>query len=477
LSGRFSRSLLLLWLSLGGGVFAGAEPVVQLDWGPFFARWQDVRGAERTRFLGPIGQTVSAPDGNAMQAVHPFYFSLQDAEHDLTRTDVLWPLFVRRTREDAVYWRFLLSYYWNWDMNDSDSPWRFWSLPFYFQGRDHRGEPYLALFPLAGSIHDFFFWDRINFVLFPLFVQSQMNEIQANSFLWPFISRTEGPGIERFRIFPFYGYNTRENEGRRTFVLWPFWNQVHYTLPRNPGRGWILFPLAGHLQRANEETWWVIPPFFRYTRSDKQNQFFGPWPLLQTAEGEVDKFYLFPFYGRKSHAGKEQRFFLWPLGHHETAERRTGHKTKTRFIPFYQRYVEDVVEDGLLEGRRHYTKIWPLGSHLSEEDGQVQRTAVLDLNPFRGGAIERNYATFWQIFLRTRVEDAVDTEVLWGLYRSARRGEDYQYRSLFPLINYSREPDGGHFQLLKGLLGRRRQGDKTRWRVLYLFRFGDTGEF
>ncbi|MDA3873459.1 MAG: hypothetical protein PF795_05825 [Kiritimatiellae bacterium] len=462
-----------LWLLLivaGGLTVAESPPVIAHDWGPIFSSWTDVHGNHRTRFLGPVGEHMVSPGDDTQHAVRPFYFSWVDADRTFRQSEALWPVYVRRSHAESVYWRFLLTFFWNWDVENSDSRWRLWSLPFYFQGRDTHGESYVALFPLAGSIHEFFFWDRIDFTLFPLYVKSQLNEIEATSYVWPFYSRTKGPGLERFRVFPFYGYSDKKGVGRKTFVMWPFWNQVRYTLPKSRGTGWILFPLLGHLKLTDQETWWFLPPIFRYTIGEEQNRLFGPWPIIQKGECEVDKFYIFPLYGRKQHAGIDSRFLLWPIGHYEKSEQVTGIKTKFFIVPFVQRFTEMPAEElGGEDQSSSYIKIWPLFSHLSKENGHIQRTAFLDLNPLRGGPIERNYAPFWQMYVRTQVRDRVDTEVLWGLYRSAARGDAYRYRSLFPVFSWSKGEDEGHFSLLKGLLGRRRKGEKRVRKVLYLF--------
>jgi hypothetical protein len=292
-------------------------------------------------------------------------------------------------------------------------------------------------------------------------------------------SKTTGEDVERFRIFPFYGYSERKNMGRKTFILWPFWTQVSYTIPASAGKGWILFPLLGHLKLTDQETWWFIPPIFRYSIGEERNRIYGPWPFFQRQkgnkgeEGDMDKLYIFPIYGYKKYAGIDQRFFLWPLGHYEKSVQPTGDKTKFHLAPFVQHFTKEpsdlMREAG--EVNESYTKIWPLFSHLSKQDGEIRRTAFFDFNPMRGGPIERNYAPFWQIYVRSQVEDQVDTEVLWGLYRSAKRGENYRYRSLFPFFNYKRDEDIRHFQLLKGLIGRKRVGEKKRWQILYLFHF------
>jgi len=470
--------IILLGMALFGCTSTGLQaedPVIEYDWGPIAASWRDVDGNQRNRYLGPFIERIESPKKDTAHAFRPFYHRWHIEEDDFNRTEILWPIWVNRSRENSRYWRFLLNFGWNWDVNDPESRWRLWLLPFYFQGRDAQGESYVALFPLAGSIHEAFFWDKIDFALFPLFIRSRKNDLVANTILWPIFSKTTGPGIKRFRIFPFYAYNEKTGVGRKTSYLWPFLTTVHYTLPASSGRGWILFPLFGHLKLTNQETYWFIPPLFRYSVGEEQNRIYGPWPFFQREEGEVDKFYLFPLYGWKKHAGYNKQFFLWPLGQYETSDRDTGYKKKFHFIPFVQYFYEkptDIMEVES-DGEASYLKIWPLFSRSSKQSGEITRTTFLDLNPMRGGPIERNYAAFWQIFVHSKHGDQTDTEILWGLYRSAKRGESYRYRSLFPFFNYTRNKDEKHFQLFKGLIGRRRVGDKKRWQLLYLFHFGD----
>lgn len=468
-------ALLGLWLAATG--CATRAPVragpVDYDWGPFAASWTDVHGNERQRVLGPIYDRTETPEGWEARAYRPVFHGWGHADKEVVRNEILWPLGAYRRRGASAYWRFLLTFRWNWDREDPDSRHRTWLFPFVFTGRSIEGREYFALFPLGGTVREFLFWDRIRFALFPLYVNSRINDVEARTWLWPFVSKTEGEGVRRFRVFPFYGYNEREGRGRKTFVLWPFWNQVRYTTPGASGFGWILFPIAGHLNLTNQETWWVIPPLFRVSVGEEQNRIFGPWPFFQRESGQTEKLYLWPLYGRKVIGHVDKRFFLWPLGQYEQIAREESTTTRTHLLPFYRRYVNEVPPGGGGEVEASdWTKVWPLYSHLSKDRGAVRKTVFPDLNPMRGGPIERNFAPFWQWYVRQEADGDVDTEVLWGLYRGVKRGEAYQYRSLFPLFSWSREEEGGHFSLFKGLLSRRREGEEKRWRVLYLFQFG-----
>jgi hypothetical protein len=248
---------------------------------------------------------------------------------------------------------------------------------------------------------------------------------------------------------------------------------VQYTAPQATGGGWILFPVTGHLKLPGQETWWVLPPFFRLTQGEDHFKLYGPWPFLQHESGNKEQLYFWPLYGRKTMNGVDKRFFLWPLGQIEVIQTPTGEKTRTHLLPFYRRYVfEPVPELREEEPRDAWTKVWPLFSHHNRDDGQGVRTVIPDLNPMRDGPIERNFAPYWHWVVRERVDDRQDTEFLWGLYRSLDRGEDYRYRSVFPFVSWSEEEQGGHVSFLKGLFGWRTTGAKKQWQVLYLFRFG-----
>lgn len=460
------------WMCMAGwSLCAAASGTVRSDWGPFYARWTDVHANDRVRGMGPVYERIETPEGWYFGAVRPLLASWNHAGDEVHRREIVWPVARQTFREDNHSWRFLLAFGENRDVNDPDSRQRIWVLPVYFQGRNAEGDTYRALFPFGGSIHHFLLWDEVSFVMFPLYVRSRVRDVEAESWVWPVFSRTEGNTVRRGRVFPFYGYSEREGVGRKEFVLWPFWTTVTYDHPRVQGRGWILFPVTGHLKTNEQESWWILPPFFRYHVGEEKNRFFGPWPFVQISQGATDKFYLWPLYGRKTIGETRRDFFLWPIGIHETHRGPHTHKTRTFVVPFYQSFREEDPESEAV--MRHYTKVWPLFSHAYRLEGPARRTVFPDLNPFREGPIERNWAPFWHLYRREQVGSAVDTEVLWGLYRSVKR-EDSRYRSLFPLLNHKRGEDGHTVNLLKGLIGWRREPGNNQLRLLYFFRFGGT---
>jgi hypothetical protein len=299
-----------------------------------------------------------------------------------------------------------------------------------------------------------------------------MGDVKSSSFLWPIVSKTTGDRVERFRIFPFYGRSRVEGQWEKTFVLWPFWNSVRFLAP-GTGHGWVLFPLTGHLKTTAQETWWAIPPLFRYTRGEPENRIFGPWPFFQKSSGEdVDRFYLWPLYGHKKIKNTLRAYALWPLCWYQVQDSVDRRLERSSVIPFLRSTAVYEKTEGVLaeEPMRRRFKLWPLFSY--SRNREASRIHVPDLNPSRGGHLEQNWASFWQVFRRERIGDDVDTELFWGLYRSVIRGETLRHRSLFPLVDWGRDAEGRRLNILKGLLGVESRDGNREFRVLYFLRFG-----
>jgi hypothetical protein len=464
---------------LVGGLVCAGDPLTSYDLGFIASRHADVNGDWRTRGLGPLLEWVRATNDMELAAYRPFYSEVEDPASDRSLFDVAWPLATSRTVQDENQWRALFFFGFNHTTNDPNPRSRTWLFPFYFQGRDAEGKTYRALFPLAGTLKDFVGRDEITWVLWPLYSTSALNDLSTVNLLWPFISRTTSARdhIYRARVFPFYGVNRHRGKFDKRFILWPFYTEVNFHYARGHGGGFILFPLYGQLKLDTETTRWFLPPFFRFTRGEHGAITYAPWPFFQRrTTAEIDLLYLWPLWGRKSMDAVDQSFYLWPVFWTET-QRRTGTTTK-RFIaaPVFSHAVTrpnepiDVpFDERPAVGRKH--KLWPLYSYRREGEASFFRT--LALWPFADSpSIERNWAPLWSLYTRQSNGDSVDHEILWGLYRDHRRGDTYRYISLFPLFERERDervdPPVRRWNILKGLIGYRREGDDRRLRLLYL---------
>lgn len=473
----------LLNLPVAGDARAAESEALEFDFGPLVSRQRDLHGAMRLRVLGPFFERATDEDGQALTAVRPFYSRYDNPELERSRSEYLWPVGYSKRFRDEHSGRVLLAFWTRFDMNDPKSRYRFWVVPLYFQGRDQQGENYAALFPLGGRIHEFLGRDKIEFVLFPLYLRTELNEVPSYSWLWPIFSHTSGRGIYRFRVFPFYGQNRFRDRFNKKFVMWPIWSSAEYFYPGSSGKGYILFPLYGRLKLDDQRSWMVLPPFFRVSRGERVNLVLAPWPFFQRRTGEIRQTWVWPLWGQKRMHGVQTRFFLWPFLHQERVDRGEEVARRTYLLPFYYSDVHRkrayAPEPGAPVPRgemtANYQKIWPLVSYI-REDGET-RFRMLALWPLKHTpSIERNYAPFWTLIHKVRYEDSSDTEILWGLYRRQVRGPDKSYTSLFPLFERTRdnraEESIRRWSLLKGLIGYERKGTNKRYQLLYLLRWG-----
>jgi hypothetical protein len=453
------------------GLCAGCKtPALKtLNWGPVASALDDARGDHRVRGMGPFFERTTSSNGMTMLAVRPFYSKVTDPAGRRERKDFLWPVAVSRTLKQEHQWRFLLMYYHDFDINDPTSRYRFVVFPVYFQGRDAHKQRYAAVFPIGGTIHEYLWRDRIAFVLFPLWARHSINEVVTTDVLWPVFSRTEGKGIYRFRIFPFYARSFHRDKFEKRFYMWPIFTWARYKDPGHAGTAYIVWPLWGRVKLDDERTWMVLPPLFRFSKGERMDYSYYPWPFIQHSRGLVEKIYLWPFWGEKRMHGVYRSFILWPIFWDVRVDRGRDLDRMRLGIPFYYsatKFEKQKGPDGRRPVRAVYRKIWPLFSWQRDED--ESRFRMLELWPLRNtGPVERLYTPFWTLYERTRFGENVDHEFLWGLYRQQRRGTNALDVSLFPLWEWHRNGSVRSWRVLKGLIGWSSDGTQGRLQLLY----------
>jgi hypothetical protein len=401
----------------------------------------------------PLYINTTNEAGHCFYAWRPFYSHYEEEER--WRKDYLWPLYTRKGFKDETYSRLLFFGYSN-DFSESDGRHRQWILPFWYAGEDKHGESYWALWPLYGTIHEFLGRDKIFFAAWPIYTSSEINEVRAKSILWPIYSKVEGDRVSRYRIWPLYGRASLEGQFNKKFVLWPIYNQVEYTSEKNPGGGFVLFPLYGRIKTEHADNQWYIPPFGRYATSEDQWIVHAPWPFIQLADGVMYKRIFWPLYGTKKLGTLQRTYLLWPI----LWNNRTTYAYDTQYrklaVPFFA-YEKNVItkEHGELkvgDVTSRYWKIWPLMSW--ERNGEASRFRTLELWPLRDTpGVERNWAPWWSLYKRINLDGDVGHHLLWGLYRQQQEEDQFEW------------------SLLKGFAGYKRTLSHKEYRFLFI-RFG-----
>lgn len=469
-SPRGFACLAVVCLAAGVGPLFAA-PVYDL--GCIASDRRDLYGRAQFRALGPLVEWTR--DGTpALSGFRPFY-TLERDGRDREVLDVLWPLATYRHWDRETDWRVLVAFGSIADTTDPASRYHAWVFPFLFWGRDGEGRDYGAVFPIGGTIREFMGRD-VSFALFPLYSHSTLNDLETHNILYPVISWTTGDHIQKFRVFPFYGRSVKQDDYDKRFVLWPFWTSARYARPGVRGGGFVLFPLYGHLKMENQESWMVVPPFNRWTRSTQGTAGYFLWPFIHVASGETDRLQIWPLYGYKRTANETSRFALWPLVSSRHTDRPAGDANLFRIFPIYYSFRQTVTNAAYGMESSRSVCVWPLFDY--DRRGGWARVRVIDLWPPQNTpGIERNLAPLWTLYRFERTPRGREHELLWGLAHWERTAAGVKSGSIFPVATWATDGAAGalrRWDVLKGLVGYDRRGDVRRFRALYLFSWGGT---
>lgn len=373
--------------------------------------------------LGPFFEWNSKDGELTRFAIRPFY-AWEESDFDARDKDmdVLWPLSHFGWRGDEFHWRVLMTFWQEADVTERRS--RDYSLaipPFWVNGRD-QDENYWGLFPVYGHMPKAFFVEDIRWAMFPLWLRYRTGGsrgIKRDYFVWPFFSLKYDEDKTRWALWPLYGMK-KEPDFESRFVLWPIWNDRTFTAPNHQGTGVMLWPLFERVNTNTEQSYGLLPPFFRYTSTTSDARLLRcPWPLFERYTDPKESTWKFwRIWGMTHRGSRDGWWFLHPIMVKKQQKTVNLYTRSFRFWPFYTNEVSygyDV--DGNPHLQTSYFRIWPFySSSYNEREGLKRKGLVLF--PIRDvPAIERNWAPFWT-FYTARQEPGSDEilhELFWGL--------------------------------------------------------------
>jgi hypothetical protein len=348
-----------------------------------------------------------------------------DYAKDESYTHFLVPLGDIREHPGDTVTRFLPLYRFHTDLDDNGMPrWNLIALPGIFWSGDSTGRVARAFFPFGGVIDDFATYDRITFVLFPLFVKAERGGRTSWHFLFPIFEYVsdEDTGQKSGRFWPFFGISRQGGFDRR-FYLWPFF---HYQRDRiehpYPHTRWMVWPFYGEDWVGTYKAWTVLWPFFGYARDTKSHfwSLEAPWPIVffqrpgdSTEMAHITRLWPFYSYYRNDRDGLESTWVVWPFFNRRVEKYPTGTRRAENVIPFWQHW-----QSWDLEGKRtgSWDKLWPLYQRF--EDHDKSREAWPALNPlWHNEEFDEHYAWIWEIYTREADGTAVRERSWGGIWR------------------------------------------------------------
>ncbi len=494
--------------------------------------------------------------------LHPLFSWYKEQSTGESALHVVWPI-VRRTFRPSTFkgenWRVFyvlpLLYLGRGEREGKPVLTRY-LLPIYYQGRQWPGrehfilfpfvwyardarliwplfptrpQTFVALWPLYGDFRGYWNRDRIQFLLWPVFVWTQKGRgseaVYIESFLWPFFAVYSGQKYSGFRIFPLVSWVRKQGAYTRSYWLWPLGKHASGLAPDGKTTQTLTYflPFYGNY-RAGNTSWKLYFPFYGVVRTGKRVSqgyvlaiynttkdyragtverrilwFVLRWKRLMkpsaTAGGDAGTtpslaqgagttlfdwdekttptpqtgWALFPIYGKMASSTRVRSFMLWPFYTHNWDRYREFEFDRRYFVPFYSSQTRRW-NDGTISRSRF---LFPLFRSSVRRDGAEHRHYLHLWWYDQVDGLDRNYAPLWTFFEKNWNErtGAKQVRVMKALYQYDRRPDGWTRKAFnFLVFSTERSPDTAHTSLLWGLLGYRRQGEESSVRLLWLIK-------
>ncbi len=286
-------------------------------------------GVTATAWAGPFAVEKSQPEGGKVAGFRPFYLQRTNAAGRRIEVSTLYPLFTYRADDDSYTWS-VFNLINRSGPNPGSSPplatvhhKRFDIWPFYFS-RD-TGDPatsYRGLLPIGGSIKSFFGYERISWVLFPLYTEVTTRGATTTLTPWPIVRVTRGAETG-FAIWPLFGWRERPNQFQQRYLVWPLmWKNSVQPKADDPAGtppteqiGFI--PFYTRETRPGYFDQNFVWPFFGTTNRTQPYVYRETrylWPFFVQAKGDQRMINRWgPFYTHSVIKGYDKTWIVWPL--------------------------------------------------------------------------------------------------------------------------------------------------------------------
>ena len=432
---------------------------------------------------GPLFYGQPAPEGGRVSGFRPIYLERHAPNGVLAEAAFLYPLYIYRSYGDTYESSLfdLINRYGRKDGAPASSRTEeqtFDVWPFYFSRET--GDPttsYHAVFPIAGTVQDFLGMQKVSWVLFPLYVQSEHHGAVTTATPWPILRVTHG-AEEGFALWPLFGHDERPGAFRKSFYLWPLiWDNTIQPPEDKPAGtpptrqvGFLPFYAAERGPgKVNEAYLW---PFFGYTdrtAPDRYHETRYFWPFL--VQGRGDSQYVNrwgPIYTHSIRKGIDKTWYGWPLWREVRLNEGGVDQTKKQL--FYFVYFDLVQRSPTNPSAAPAEKlhVWPIFSLWDNGAGhrQFQFPSPLEVFFPNTNEVRENWSPFFSLYRSDcRATGDRRSSVLWDAvtWESHPRQERSSFH-LGPLVSMELSPEEDRWSVASGLFGWKRLPG-AGWRV------------
>ncbi len=461
--GKFCSCLRVCLLFLVFGISTTAFAENEFHAGLFYDQFPlTLASGQRTEAIGPLFYRQQK-DTERTWALPPFFSHDTDPTVESREDDFFYPLLTYESYGQEYRWQFceLLSFAGG-QNPDGGGQTRFTIYPFYFQQRSpDTNENYTALIPFYGHLQHRLFRDKIFFVMFPIYGQSQKKDVVTDNYLFPFFHVRHGDGLSGWQFWPLIGgehkdVTTLTNGFGDTsivgghddfFAFWPIY--FHDTTgigTDDPEKFRAVIPLYDYSRSPKRDSTTVIWPLFSWIddRGKKYHEWQGPWPFVIFARGEgktANRFW--PLFSQSHNGTLESDSYLWPVYTFKRTHSDPLDLRRTRVL-FY--LFENTVEKNTATGvSKRRVDMLPFFTYHRDFNGNSRLQILAPVEPAvpdnRG--VERNWSPLWSIWVSENNPQtgASSQSFLWNLYRHQTTPASKKCSLLFGLFQYQSDSE------------------------------------
>lgn len=467
------RLVQLICVSLFWTASAWAEENV---WPLFVFRTDETGTAESAQYIGPL--FFHRTDGTQdVRGFRPLFLTTRTGEN--VEKNILYPLFTYRRQPNYssfTFFHLIERHSRTGESEPPDGTFDIWPI-YLSRHTDDPATSYQAVFPLGGTVKNRLGKNRISFVLFPLYMQTEKAGRKVTHTPWPLIRSYDGPGYDGFEFWPFYGRNTHVGDYDRRFYLWPIghYSVEHLSAPI-PDKRIAVLPFYARLTGPGYKSETYLWPFFGYTHRtepDVYNERRYFWPFLVQGRGSermVNRWA--PFYTHSISKSYEKTWHLWPVHKHVRWQDNGLQQEKNQFLFFLYWSLEQRSLTNPAAAPARKTHIWPL---LTAWDNGAGREQVQVLSPFevlfqQNTKIRQLWTPLFALYQYDRQPDTTERHAfLWNAI-TWRRSPDSKEFHLGPLFDVKQDAERKRWSIGCGLFGFQRAAGGKWHPFLFDFR-------
>jgi hypothetical protein len=402
-------------------------------------------------------------------AMPPLVSRTWDTSLDMEEYDVAYPIMTydRFGSEYRFQWFQLFSFSGGKDQRAVPTD-RFTLFPVVFTQRStDTNQNYTAIVPFYGTLKHRMMRDRIHFVMFPGYVQTQKQDVVTDNYLFPVAHVRRGDTLKGWQVWPLVGHETKgittktNNIGdvvmvpghEKDFILWPIYmSQKNGIGGENPRRFQAVLPFYAMERSPQRDSTMVVWPLFTSTddRAKDYREWDAPWPLVVFARGSGKTANrVWPLFSHVSNTNLQSDFYCWPIYKYNKFSAENVMRERSRVFLFLYSDMTEKAPTTTNALRR--TDFWPLFTARRDQDGNESLQMLSILEPLfpNNKSIERNYSPIWSPW---RSEKNAKTQtssqsILWNLYRDQNSPGRHKFSFLFGLFRHESTGDGSKTRL------------------------------